>query len=630
MKKFGNFNDVIEWTKTTMYNYCYEVHTEKWQGKTIKDDDRFRMIEILLHSFSCVINPDLKVLQEQIKPNLPWADDHFEERVGGLPLNPPPSHNWWPFAQKNNAEFGGNEKFSHTYPERMWPKFASETPNSKMEGVRYEYGDFLDVLNLIRNEPFTRQAFLPIWFPEDTGVTFHGRVPCFTAETEIQTRLGYKKISEITLDDEVITHLGRYRKVEKIFKSRYEKSIYTINTSNTNNEINSTEDHPFLIIRNKGLLPSHSNFEWKEEWINSSDLIEGDYVVHSFIGDTINPVFSEDLMRLFGYYLAEGDISFDKRYENNKPCCVRFSMSSEDEENGYIKDIIDIIWKEFKRIPIIRKAEDKNNPNSIRIYFHNVEFAKLIYSIFGTGSYNKIIPESILKYPKAHQFELLCGYTRGDGSFEPGKKNLECTSVSPSIIMGLRIICLRNGIYNSLQKIPLRAPYYNKLLNRIIKPNYSSYKLVFSQGGRLAGQIFNVDDKNPRDVYRKDWFKDNRVLFQINKINIKNPEPIDVYNLQVNEDNSYNLINCTVHNCTIGYHFIRRGNHLHVVYYIRSCDFFRHFRDDIYMCARKVLWLLERLRELDPEEWNDVEPGLLTMHITSLHAFAHEKNLLKK
>ena len=191
MKKFWKFNDVIDWTKKTMYNTCYEVHTEKWQGKEIKEDDRFRMIEILNHSFSCAIDPDINELIKQIGPNLPWANDHFEERVGGIPYNPPPSHNWWPFAQKNNEEFGGLEKFSHTYPERMWPKWADCDMRSDgliyeqysdqgcpHKGIRYEYGDLKDVVNLLHKEPFTRQAFLPIWFPEDTGVVFGGRVPC--------------------------------------------------------------------------------------------------------------------------------------------------------------------------------------------------------------------------------------------------------------------------------------------------------------------------------------------------------------------------------------------------------------------------------------------------------------------
>ena len=30
-----------------------------------------------------------------------------------------------------------------------------------------------DVIDLLEREPFTRQAYLPIWFPEDTGA-FHG------------------------------------------------------------------------------------------------------------------------------------------------------------------------------------------------------------------------------------------------------------------------------------------------------------------------------------------------------------------------------------------------------------------------------------------------------------------------
>ena len=178
MKKFGRFYDVISWTAQQMYDYSYEVHTEKWQGKEIKHDPKYTMIETLNLSFSCQMSPDIKEIGEQIKPNFAWADEHFEERVSGLPLNPPPSHVRWPYAQKNNAEFGGLEKFSHTYPERIWPKFASEIPNSKMSGIRYEYGDFNDVVELMSREPFTRQAFLPIWFPEDTGSVTGERVPC--------------------------------------------------------------------------------------------------------------------------------------------------------------------------------------------------------------------------------------------------------------------------------------------------------------------------------------------------------------------------------------------------------------------------------------------------------------------
>ena len=59
MKKFGRFNDVIKWTAQQIYDYSYEVHTEKWQGKEIKHDPRYTMIETLNLSFSCQMSPKL-------------------------------------------------------------------------------------------------------------------------------------------------------------------------------------------------------------------------------------------------------------------------------------------------------------------------------------------------------------------------------------------------------------------------------------------------------------------------------------------------------------------------------------------------------------------------------------------
>lgn len=174
MKTFGRISDAIKWTKECLIDYGKTVKTERWQGIPSPDD----MFEYLFHSFRAEIPPTAEELIKESSPNLPWADDHLEERIGGFPLNPPPSHVNWPFAQRGNEKFGGNTKFSHTYPERIWPKFASDEPNSKMTGIRYEYGDLGDVIDLLQREPYTRQAFLPIWFPEDTGSVHGERVPC--------------------------------------------------------------------------------------------------------------------------------------------------------------------------------------------------------------------------------------------------------------------------------------------------------------------------------------------------------------------------------------------------------------------------------------------------------------------
>jgi thymidylate synthase len=82
--------------------------------------------------------------------------------------------------------------------------------------------------------------------------------------------------------------------------------------------------------------------------------------------------------------------------------------------------------------------------------------------------------------------------------------------------------------------------------------------------------------------------------------------------------------------CTIGYHFMRRGDNIHIVYYIRSCDYIRHFRDDVYMACRKLMYVLDTLKERDPERWDHVKPGYFAMHITSLHCFNSERGILKQ
>lgn len=160
------------------------IQTEKWQG----DADAPPMREILNHTISCEIPSSMALLQDQVKPNLPWADNHFQERVGREPINPGVEFTNWPF-YKNKPE---NDKFrkekgglfTHTYMERIWPRFANSKAIIKKpkrlsnRGIRYQYGDLDDVVSLLAREPLTRQAYLPIWFPEDTGVSHGGRVPC--------------------------------------------------------------------------------------------------------------------------------------------------------------------------------------------------------------------------------------------------------------------------------------------------------------------------------------------------------------------------------------------------------------------------------------------------------------------
>lgn len=176
-KIYPNFTTAINAVQRTLLSSGRVYTQNKWQALNVKGTHKEKMYEAL-HVFFHVAIPPENTWVEDIKPNLPWADLHLEERVGGVPLNPPPSHTIWPFAQRGNQEFGGNTQFSHTYPERIWPVWAGNkaTPN---QGIRYEFGDLGDLIKVLLEDPQTRQAFLPIWFPEDlSAILQQQRVPC--------------------------------------------------------------------------------------------------------------------------------------------------------------------------------------------------------------------------------------------------------------------------------------------------------------------------------------------------------------------------------------------------------------------------------------------------------------------
>lgn len=161
------------------------IDRRTWQTLNVEGSDAHRTREIRNVSIFYTPPSDILELQDQVKPDLPWAEEHFRERVSGEPLNPPPSYVMWPHHNGSANLHVTDEVFSHTYPERFWPRFANvgETrPNGRQvfvphNGIRFEYGDLDGVVQQLVNNPMTRQAVLPVWFPEDTGATDR-RVPC--------------------------------------------------------------------------------------------------------------------------------------------------------------------------------------------------------------------------------------------------------------------------------------------------------------------------------------------------------------------------------------------------------------------------------------------------------------------
>lgn len=164
------------------------IHTGEWQAMDTSRSPVHATHEIQDVTFAMAVPFGINRLQDTVQPDLPWAEDHFLERVSGVPHNPPPSASRWPYAVRGNGDHTNTQgQFDHTYPERFWPKRANTrcpTPEECMSrcpgdgrghhdsrGIRFAYGDLSDVVRLLVRSPYTRQAYLPVWFPEDTGAS---------------------------------------------------------------------------------------------------------------------------------------------------------------------------------------------------------------------------------------------------------------------------------------------------------------------------------------------------------------------------------------------------------------------------------------------------------------------------
>ena len=165
-----------ELLKTTPQNFG------KWQSLDISESSAHATYELLNVQFQYDMPITKLGAQERIEPDLPWAERHFQERVGGRAINPGVEHENWPYhaGKVKLHQHGG--KYDHNYMERFWPTDLKDGfsvfPTKYWHGYRFPVGDLSDVVEQLIADPGTRQAYLPVFFPEDTGATKGQRVPC--------------------------------------------------------------------------------------------------------------------------------------------------------------------------------------------------------------------------------------------------------------------------------------------------------------------------------------------------------------------------------------------------------------------------------------------------------------------
>lgn len=138
-----------------------------------------------------------------------------------------------------------------------------------------------------------------------------------------------------------------------------------------------------------------------------------------------------ELMRLIGYFLAEGHVT-------NIINQVGFTFNT--KEFNYINDVKKLLKKITNRKISLRNP----NPNSLQILIHSKEWATFFDTLCGKKK-DKHIPSFVFTSSKKLFLELLKGYFRGDG-YKIGKYGIVVKSVSKKLITEFVWLCKMNGI----------------------------------------------------------------------------------------------------------------------------------------------------------------------------------------
>lgn len=357
-----------------------------------------------------------------------------------------------------------------------------------------------------------------------------GGSPCFTKGHLVLTKEGYKDISEIEVGDEVLTHKKRFKKVVKVGSK--EDYIWNLKIMGYPT-FKTTNNHPFYTIKRisttkpqKEQEHIYRTFTENAEWIEVKDLTSnhfcGQHIINSETETSIK--IDEEFAWILGRYVADGHYRKEKRKGRLNSYQYQLILSIGDKK-----------LEEFKeQVQTRHYSCFKHSQSTYRCVFSSKEMVNfLIDNGFNKGAYNKNIPEFIFNLPKNLKERFLNGYLSGDGYYNSKDDSYSATTISPLLAFSLQRLI--TGLYNTNCSVSLYPNNRQSTINgRIIKGNHDIYNISFKKGLRKQSVAHLQNDI---------------IWTQVKEVVETNQKDI-VYNIEVEEDHSYTINNCIVHNCT--------------------------------------------------------------------------------
>lgn len=321
--------------------------------------------------------------------------------------------------------------------------------------------------------------------------------PCFVQGTYILTEKGYIPIEDVCVGDKVLTHKGRWKKVTSTMQ-RDNARIWDVDGFGIL-PTRTTAEHPYYVTKPDAPMEFRKIEQLDGTWYSTMVLPDEEPNEHS-----------KEMWWIIGRYLADGWRV--RRKDRSNGGRIVFAVNNEKR-------------REFERR--LQEAGLHGTYTKERTCGKYHVCNNKLYEYlgkFGEYAHGKRIPRESLCLSREKAEYFYNGYMSGDGR----KDREEATSTSAALILGMCIIAQRLGK-------PVPAVYHTG----------RSEKCIIQ--GRECRQrdtyTFRISNKSVKGHYRGRYVC--RKLYQPTK----STDFETVYNISVEEDESYIANGAIVHNC---------------------------------------------------------------------------------
>ncbi len=338
-------------------------------------------------------------------------------------------------------------------------------------------------------------------------------LPCFVAGTLVLTIDGYRPIEALSVGDLVLTHAGSWKPITSLM-SRDGAKLRRIKAGGTPGVV-TTDEHPFL-VREQDRVWDNSKRSYTRtfsapQWRNAETLTKT-HMAGQILPSVILDARSEAFYWVVGRYLADGWRNTDKASGSGWVVICANAKEAQKLETR-------ILEAGFTPTKHVERTVTK---------FHIFDKAFHDWlAPFGRYAHGKTVPGFALQLEQNLAAALLNGYISGDGYTCPRWGDQRVTTVSRALALGIALLAQRAfGVVASV---------------RFCKTADSK---------NIEGRIVNQ-----RDFYVVSIPKRNKEAFIEGSYGWKRVrENSDaghgtVFNISVQDDESYIVENLIVHNC---------------------------------------------------------------------------------